>query len=478
VTRRTTVTLTSTSAVELWITVLVPGTYYYSTSTVTSRYIRIIERNSNSIIMLNIVNTKLKSWMSVSCGASLFMVFYMALAFLNIYYLMYPLSRHDISNYDKSKIVKPLWDSKSDMNLRVYLSTKPKFDVDFFQSDFVSYDNANITKSLNHALLWDEKLNSSSFSKSFLLTTSSCTNNDTDEFGRYSVNKCDNDKSYQFASNWLDKIEENAIEIGEGGVLKALASAGQGIESTSALLTLYDWMTNKISALMKIMFQKTSVQTSKDNKTKHGILERKILKLPSNSPIWKTIRSNSSLYLHVLLVRKDSSSSITWPPSFPDEAASTLVTAHRANSLLLGQVNMIKYESPHHIGKPTRVLFNDLMYYWRKYVKYSREMPPWVMEISKPEETYAYKQMMDLKKRKAGYPYWKPEVSIKYVNDDSHYPNELVHLSGLPVVQTKRTKKHPTGVAILPAMHVDEMGLTSDKVRHHILCDPDYMKSI
>lgn len=397
------------------------------------------------------------------------------MAFVNIYYLMYPLSRYDVSKYgdNKQMFVKPLWDPKSDMYMRVYLSTKSRFDIDFFHSDFVSYNDAgnNATNQLlNHALLWDEKLNSSSFSKSFLLTTSNCDNDVDNNDGIRSnnhLNTCDKDKSYKFAADWLDRVEKSAIERGEGGVLKTISSAGHGVESTSALLTLYEWSTNKISSI----FQQSNVQTSSNDeqKSKHGILERKVLKLPIHSPLWVSLQGNSSLFLHVLLVKEESSTnSMKWPPTSPEEAMSTISNAYKSNSLLMDQVNMIKYESPHHVGKPTRILLNDLIYYWNKYIKYSKEMPPWVMEISKPEESLAYKQMLELKKNNAGYPYWKPEVSIKYINEhDSYYPYDLVRLSGMQIVTlAKKTTKHPTGIALMPAMHVDEMGLTSDKVNN------------
>jgi hypothetical protein len=166
----------------------------------------------------------------------------------------------------------------------------------------------------------------------------------------------------------------------------------------------------------------------------------------------------------VLLLRTESESSLEWPPSTLNKATSAIRKASTTNSLLMGKVNMVKYEPPHHIGKPRRILFYDLVYLWNKYVNHSREMPPWEMAISKPEEYTAYQQALELKKRGAGYPYWKPEVSIKYVNDDSSYPYELSHLSGMPLVKEKNSREHPTGAALMPAMHVDEMGMTSEKV--------------
>ena len=124
---------------------------------------------------------------------------------------------------------------------------------------------------------------------------------------------------------------------------------------------------------------------------------------------------------------------------------------------------MVKYESPHHIGKPRRYLYKDIVYFWNKYIKNSREMPPWVMAISKPEEYTNYMKMMSMKENSEKYPYWKPEVAVKYINDQESYPFELAQLSGMPVARLKPNRDHPTGYAFTPAIHVDEIGLTQEK---------------
>jgi hypothetical protein len=69
-----------------------------------------------------------------------------------------------------------------------------------------------------------------------------------------------------------------------------------------------------------------------------------------------------------------------------------------------------------------------------------------------------------MKKSGSGYPYWKPEVAIKYVNDDQVYPLEYVGSSGMEIKQLKKPDRlHPTGLILLPQLHVDEIGLTSEK---------------
>ena len=115
---------------------------------------------------------------SVSCGASVLMALYCAMAAVNLYRLMFPLSVMDLSQYDYPKdFVHPLWkkDSPDEMYMRVYLSTKSRFTLDFLQAD--TYEETTETEETTtaqqgkpHVLLWDEKLDSPSFSKSFLLT--------------------------------------------------------------------------------------------------------------------------------------------------------------------------------------------------------------------------------------------------------------------------------------------------------------------
>ena len=92
------------------------------------------------------------------------------------------------------------------------------------------------------------------------------------------------------------------------------------------------------------------------------------------------------------------------------------------------------------------------------------ELPPWDFSFSKPADQAVYESYLDMKKRGAGYPYWKPEVSIKYVKDDESYPMNVADYSGMQMVRLpKKTPDHPTGIAHLPALYSSEIGLTSDK---------------
>jgi hypothetical protein len=56
-------------------------------------------------------------------------------------------------------------------------------------------------------------------------------------------------------------------------------------------------------------------------------------------------------------------------------------------------------------------------------------------------------------------PYWKPEVAIKLISDFDRYP-----MSDLPEAIAKNSiQKGNKGMYYKPALHVDEIGLTSDK---------------
>ena len=147
------------------------------------------------------------------------------------------------------------------------------------------------------------------------------------------------------------------------------------------------------------------------------------------------------------------------------DATNQLHHASRAHSVLLGQVNMVKFEEPHHIQKPKRILWHDLVWMFQRYLLQSTTTPPpWDFSYSKPEDYAIYESYLNMKKRGAGYPYWKPEVSIKYVKDEESYPLNVADYAGMQLVRLpSKTKQHPTGIAHMPALYSSEIGLTSDK---------------
>jgi hypothetical protein len=57
------------------------------------------------------------------------------------------------------------------------------------------------------------------------------------------------------------------------------------------------------------------------------------------------------------------------------------------------------------------------------------------MEVAKPEYYAAYRKAQQMKQTGAGYPYWKPEVAIKYLIDEESYPLDFAHVSGMVCVK-------------------------------------------
>ena len=89
---------------------------------------------------------------------------------------------------------------------------------------------------------------------------------------------------------------------------------------------------------------------------------------------------------------------------------------------------------------PKRILYQDIAYLFQRYVTRSIDdddsvPPPWDTFYSKPQEHATYQKALDMKAQGAGYPYWKPEVAVKYVNDDVLYPKDYVGMSGMEMVQ-------------------------------------------
>jgi hypothetical protein len=309
-------------------------------------------------------------------------------------------------------------------------------------------------------LLWEQDIDAPAFSKSFLLTIRQ---SNTD------------DPSYRFAVDWLNHAEHLESSVNTNLLSSLKAASGHGIESTSFLLSVYEAAASQLRKLFQYGLAKNA-HTSQEQedrmneyKRKFGILDRSTVSLSPESPIWGAIHSNSTVYLHVMLLRAG-----VWPrnetssgeePVTPQRAKDILREASRKQSLLMGHVNLIKFDLPHHISKPRRILYHDIFYLLKKIFlpKSSLPQPPWVMATTKPKEYEAYQKSLEWKQRGVHYPYWKPEVVIKYVNDMDSYPTDYAHTSGMPLVSVRGNPDHPSQMAFIPALHVDEMGLTSEK---------------
>lgn len=380
----------------------------------------------------------------------------MIMAFLNLYKLMNPLALMDTSSFPDSTMVGPLWDESSHMRLKVYLSSRERFHLDFLRSE--GQDEAdNSTSTTDVTLLLEEDVTTASLAKSFLITTLDC---DDD------ASACQSDASYEYASTWLNDAEHTYEEQVEGGISAMLSSAGEGIESTSVLLSIYLTITKQIG----LLFSSTGISPETGSEERIGgsiASDRTVIKLSRKSPLWSALQKNQTLHAHVVLTRNDATSDRT--PSSYEDAARSLMRAQKSHSLLLGHASLTKYDLPHHVDPPKRVLYHDIVFLWDCYIFHSDDdsvcsHPPWDMAYSKPDEYKTYQQALQMKTEGAGYPYWKPQVSIKYVNEDVRYPLDLAHVSGMELVQLGgRSASHPTGYAIVPGLHVDEMGLTSEK---------------
>jgi len=432
--------------------------------------------------------------------ASAITVFYLYVSIQGIVNLMYPLRKVDVTTYPPQQLVRSYWypmklqdPSKKKpavyhLSMKVYLSSNPEFHTDFLVDEFdaketflgVGQHSAASTaqttedrrlKRTKHdaILLWEQPAmkDFTFLSRNIILTT--------DKEGSSSSSS----SSMNYAVQWLQDAQRkaDALSGSDSGVLQALstASAGQGIASTSLLLTFYNSVHSSLQSLIQWITK--SEPTSLTNKTKeeHSPL---MFHLKPSSSIWKAIMNNSTVYLHVALTRNEAET-FYLPQisvSYKDELQ-RLQQAANIHNMLLGNVNIIKHDIPHHVLKPTRILLHDLVYLMQRYgiptslIWKSKEawtLPPWDLSHSKPNEFAAYQRAQDMKKNHIGYPYWKPEVIIQMITDRESYPQDHVHLSGMEVIQVNKRKLKQgnlfeSGLAYLPGLYVDEIGLTSDK---------------
>ncbi len=343
------------------------------------------------------------------------------------YGLMYPLAKVNLDDYQPESFINPLWDTEAKMAMKVYLSTKTNYDENFLKSEFepvTPEEEEEETKPKDIVLLWEEPVNSASLSKTFLISSLDCIDSDD------SCDTEESDSSLEFARKWLD-AQDKAMQEDDGSILSTIHSAaGQGIESTSILLTIGQGITNKLNSLL-VTLGLAGEKESEGNDNK-GNLARSNVHLPASSPIWSSLMNNSTIYVHVVLVR--GKFALHNNPTF-QESYMALSRASKTHSLLLGKVDLVKYDTPAHLGKPNRILLWDLDYLFRKYVlmdpKFSQQRPPWDMAVTKPEYFEAYQKLQQMKEESRGYPYWKPEVAVKYLIDEESYPMDIAHRSGM-----------------------------------------------
>jgi hypothetical protein len=388
---------------------------------------------------------------------------------------MYPLTFVKLDEYTPDSFIHPLWEKEAQMAMKVYLSTQPQFGTEFLRVDLPvpmtttteedgSIEQQEPSPPQDTILLWKEYINTPSLSKSFLLSSLDCLGSDGSDDNCTDDEK--SDKSLLHARHWLDR-QDSALLNDDGSILSTIQSAGQGIESTSILLASYQSISKHIRSLLVHLgiLQKDDEQLEEEKeRLRKRILDRSTVYLPSTSPLWLAVTSNATLYVHVVVVRQQYH--LDQPSSF-DDASMIIGQASRSNAVLFGQVDLVKYDEPNHLAKPGRILYHDIVYVFRKYILMQNDdvigRPPWDMRAAKPEYSAAYEMAQRMKLEKSGYPYWKPEVAIKYLIDEDSYPAHLAHVSGMDFVRIQKQRNHPSGIAHIPALHVDEIGMTSDK---------------
>ncbi len=422
---------------------------------------------------------------------------------------MYPLRNVPLdvlNSIPNDRKVFPFWDwqqksaKRADLGLRVYLSSEPNFSVDFFayDDDFAADDeesrddeaSAPPPKTINYGkslLLWSEddalKATTTFPSRSFVLvagdesSSESCdsTTNEGDQ-------TCTSSQqiSQDFAHRWLeDSIKhEKQLQLDGGGIMAAMNSAGGGIESTSILLTFYTSLLKTAKRLVNNVVQSASggastasKEVSEQSTQEVGEEPKSIIQINENNPVWQSIMSNGTAYVHVLLVRQ--------PPAFissspgPRTAAARLQQLHSQHNLLFGRVSMIKRELPLHVPSPKRLLYRDVLFALKKYGMCqlwddgtcSSLVAPWNILHHQPQEQAEYQLAQQHKKEGVTYPYWKPEVRIHLIQEEEGYPIDYANRVGFEIVRLAKggDGQHASGYAYLPSVHVDEIGLTSDK---------------
>jgi len=440
---------------------------------------------------------------------------------------MYPLRQipeEVLSNTPNERMVFPFWDNgksasnsvNGELGLRVYLSSQEDFSLDYFSSNDRfgeseseggedGEDGSKLIRSGNSFLLWSEdnalEATKQFPSRSFVLVASddpsssssnSCNAENENNEQTCSLEQLDAQKSLQYAHQWLeDSIQhEKQLESDGGGLMAAMNSAGGGIESTSVLLTFYTSLHRNLKHLMSSIMQtisgvedneSTPTSSSATKATEDADEPKSIIHISPHNPLWKSLMSNGTAYVHVLLVRQTPDS----PPqqqshllsSSPDprSAALRLQQLHRGNNVLFGRVGMMKRELPLHVPSPKRLLYRDITYVFKKYLlclvaddgSCATLVPPWNVAHHQTKEYDEYALARQHKKEGVVYPYWKPEVRIHLIQDEVGYPLDYHNRVGFDIVQVGRgnggNKKHASGYAYLPAVHVDEIGLTSDK---------------
>ena len=396
---------------------------------------------------------------SMSCVATVATIAYAYIGLSNIYRLMNPLSGIDLSVIPSYRMINPLWDAEHDQyQMKVYLSHSDKFSMDFLRADEVKendQDSEIQTLDKTHAiLLWNEENvgksspdetdeEDASLSKSFVITPISkeSTAGQGQCLSQEHNSQCTNVKlGLPMARSWFDPPPSS-------------------FASTSIILTLFN----------SIKGSGSSSNNDSNSKQRDDKSSPEIIYVDENGPLWNALMNNNTIHAHVLLVRKNqkhSSKQLLPPSASIQERKEELANHARSHSVILGTVPLVKHDEPIP-QKPTRILYYDISYFFQRYIlRKTNVIAPWDLEVSQPSDYQDWQNALSDKHKSVGYPYFKPEVAVRLVAEDTKYPMDMASASGMEIVQIRSNalkKQHPSGYAYLPPLHVDEMGLTSEK---------------
>ena len=182
----------------------------------------------------------------------------------------------------------------------------------------------------------------------------------------------------------------------------------------------------------------------------NGTTQESPLEVVGSKQIWAHLRKNStSVFLHVLALRADQEKVVNGKGEFPhNNITSKLIEKGDA---LYGVVRLLKYD---YIQKSqlARYLLHDFADVFRPLPQSVRSC---FLRDMTPEQWQSSNMASD-----SVLSFWKPEVSVKTVHDWTKWPLSRAPehiLRKVTAIKGKKEHVYP------PALHVDEIGLTSDK---------------
>jgi len=274
--------------------------------------------------------------------------------------------------------------------------------------------------------------------------------------------------------------EPRSAENVRDGVIFDLTARGSSADSASDVCTGADEETGQCSAIpsaenmfsasrsddsslldgsiLIAAFQYVKDLLISNDETKAEPVARHVV-MDEDGALWQALtRNGTAVHVHFLLSRKNEAIPSSTGPIHDRKSAMRalqrdLSQLAQAHSILMGDVNMIK-QTPILKQKPTRILYNDLVYLYEKYVLDTETGPaPWLYSDVVIDENVGESVLT---------PHWKPEVAVKIVPDQERYPLGLAQHLAMPLVAGPGSRRGNPNYFYLPSLYVDEIGLTSD----------------